>query len=445
MLFSSVVFLLGFLPVVVLVHAALPQRFRNAFLLLASVVFYAYGDARYLPLFLVLALVNYGCALGMEARPRLRGWLTALGVGANVAALAYYKYAALLLPFVTQVPDLPLGISFYVFQSLSYLLDVRAGRTRAERSFLRYAAYIMLFPQLIAGPIVRYTDVAQALRKRTLEAARLEKGMLLFLLGLSSKVLLANRLGSLFDGLMALSGRGTLGTAAALIAYGFQIYYDFAGYSLMAVGLGEMLGFSFPENFRHPYAANSIGDFWRRWHITLGQWLKTYIYIPLGGSRAGTLRTVCNLLITWGLSGLWHGAGFNFLTWGLYFGVLIALEKYVYGAWLRAHPIVAHVYAVCAVMLSWIFFAFGSAAEMSGFVLELLHPVLGENVLFTLQCGLLPLLLSILFAVPAVCGKGYALMEGHALLRCVCMLALLVLCLMELLGAQYNPFLYFRF
>lgn len=445
MLFSSIVFLFGFLPLVVLLHSALPDRMRNGFLLLASLVFYAYGDARYLPLFLLLALCNYLCAQGMVRWPRLSGMLCTLAVLLQVGVLVYYKYAGLLLPFLQHTPALPLGISFYVFQSLSYVLDVKAERVKPERNFLNYTTYIMLFPQLIAGPIVRYSDVASALKHRKLQPAAMERGMMLFLVGLSSKVLLANRLGELFTSLCAIEMRGSLGTIGATVAYGFQIYYDFAGYSLMAIGIGKMLGFDFPQNFRNPYAATSIRDFWRRWHITLGDWLRTYVYIPLGGSRKGKGRMVVNLLITWGLSGLWHGAGINFLVWGLYFGVLIILERLFLGDWLDRHPLTSHGYALIAVMLSWIFFAFPSLEEMGGFASQLLALQLGENVLFLLVCGALPLLMSALFAIPAVCNRCYTLLEHHAAIRCLVLLVLLVLCVMELLGAQYNPFLYFRF
>ncbi len=445
MLFSSIVFLCFFLPAVVVIHALLPQRLRNGFLLLASLIFYAWGDARYLPLFLLLAVLNYACGLAMGHWPKACGWVCALGVLADAGALIYYKYAGLLLPFLKETPALPLGISFYVFQSLSYLLDVRARRVQPERNLLGYATYIMLFPQLIAGPIVRYSDVADALKKRLLTPQRLEKGMMLFLIGLGSKVLLANPLGALFEFLCDVADRGMLGTISAVLAYGFQIYYDFAGYSLMAMGIGEMLGFTFPRNFCHPYAAKSIRDFWHRWHITLGDWLRTYIYIPLGGSRRGGVRTILNLLITWGLSGLWHGAGLNFLAWGLYFGVLIILERFVYGNWLSRHPAAGHVYAFVAVMASWIFFAFTSVPEMAVFTSQLFQPALGENVLFLLSCSAVPLLLGIIFAVPRMCGACGALLEKHPVIRCAALLIVLVLCVMELLGSQYNPFLYFRF
>ncbi len=445
MLFSSLTFLIWFLPAVLALHTLLPGRARNGFLLGASVFFYCMGDARYLPLLLVLGLVNYGCARGLE---RSGGWirlgLTALCVGANVAALGYYKYAGLLLPAL-EAPPLPLGISFYVFQSLSYVLDVRAGRIRAETSFLRFATYIMLFPQLIAGPIVRYSDVAGELRERRVTAEDLEAGMAAFVVGLSAKVLLANDLGLLFENLLAVEARGALGSWAALLACGFQYYYDFAGYSLMAVGIGRMLGFRFPRNFNHPFAACSVADFWRRWHITLGEWLKTYIYIPLGGSRRGKVRLAVNLLLTWGLSGLWHGAGYNFLAWGLYFGALLVLERLLIGPWLARHRGWGHVYAFAAVLLSWVLFSFASPAEMADFAAQLFAPTMGRNVLFLLACSAAPLGLAALFAVPAVCGGCQRALEQHAVLRCAALLTLLALCVMELVGAQYNPFLYFRF
>lgn len=444
MLFSSIVFLFCFLPIVVLGHTLLPQQWRNGWLLLCSLVFYAYGDARYLPLFLVLAAVNYGCALGIGRGGIAARVLTWVSVLANVLALVYYKYAGWLIPGLS-APSLPLGISFYVFQSLSYVLDVRAGRVQPEHSLIGYTTYIMLFPQLIAGPIVRYSDVAADLRSRKVDAAHLEHGMLLFMAGLASKVLLANQLGGLFDGLTALQSRGALGVIFGLLAYGFQLYYDFAGYSLMAVGMGEMLGFTFPHNFRHPFAATSIADFWRRWHITLGDWLRTYVYIPLGGSRKGTVRLVINLLITWGLSGIWHGAGFNFLLWGLYFGVLIALERLFYGRWLEQHKAAAHIYAFVAVLLSWLLFAFDTPEALAAFAGQFTQSVLGSGTLFLLQCSAVPLLLAIIFAVPFIGSRCHRAMQAHAVLRCAVMAVLFVLCVMELLGAQYNPFLYFRF
>lgn len=444
MLFSSITFLFLFLPLVVLVHTVLPQRWRNGFLLLASVVFYAFGDLRYVPLIATLTAANwaFGRWIGASQGTRRRIFVLA-GVGVNVLALGYYKYIGM-LPFVTNPPALPLGISFYIFQSLSYLLDVQSGRVQAERSLRDYAAYIMLFPQLIAGPIVRYSDVSAELHRRELQPERMERGMRDFLLGLASKVLLANSLGALYESLQAIPGRGALATAVMLLAYGFQLYYDFHGYSLMAIGMGRMMGFEFPANFDHPFASRSVSEFWRRWHMTLGDWLRTYIYIPLGGSRRGKARRVVNLLITWGLSGLWHGAGLNFLAWGLYFGALIALEAVLIGPWLEKHPRTGWVYAFTAVLLSWVMFSCGSLPEMGAVLAELTSLRMGANVPFTIACALPVLLAGCLLASPRVCALLARPLE-KPWVRTLALSALLVVCVASLLRSSYNPFLYFRF
>lgn len=444
MLFSSITFLFIFLPAVVLLHAALPEKWRNGFLLAASVAFYCFGDAKYLPLLAALTVVNYLSGRGLAAwQGTRRRVLLIASAGLNLLALGYYKYVGM-LPFVTEPPALPLGISFYIFQSLSYLFDVHAGRVKAEKSLADYAAYIMLFPQLIAGPIVRYDDVARELHTRRLQPRQQEAGMTSFLLGLASKVLVANELGALYEALAAIPQRGMLASAVMLLAYGFQLYYDFNGYSLMAIGIGRMLGFEFPKNFDHPFTSRSISEFWRRWHITLGDWLRLYIYIPLGGSRRGNARRVVNLLITWGLSGLWHGAGLNFAAWGLYFGVLIALEAVLIGKWLERHPRIGWAYAFGAVLLSWVLFANDTPAALGGFLAELVSLRMGTNVLFTIGCFLPVLLAACLLASGRVCGWLKRWTDRPAV-RVVLLLALLVLCTASLLRSSYNPFLYFRF
>ena len=447
MLFSSILFLFFFLPAVLLGHTLLPPRLRNGFLLAASIAFYALGDPRYLPLILAMTGINYllGRAIG-ACSARLARRLTALAaVAVNVGVLGYYKYAGLIFPNWSGVPALPLGISFYSFQSLSYLLDVCAGRVEAERSPFDYATYILLFPQLIAGPIVRYSDVERELHGRRVASQGLERGMTAFLIGLASKVLLANRVGALYARLDAIPSRGTLASAVMLAACALQYYYDFAGYSLMAIGIGRMLGFEFPQNFRHPFASRSIGEFWRRWHITLGDWLRTYLYIPLGGSQRGRARLLLNLLITWAVSGLWHGAGFNFLAWGLYFGALIALERLCIGDWLAAHPRAARAYTLTAVWLSWMLFSCETVGELSAFAAQLLSPALGRGVLFALASHVPVLLLAALFCSPHVCKaceRAFLRRDG---VRVAVLTLLFALCVMELLRSQYNPFLYFRF
>ncbi len=444
MLFSSLTFLFFFIPAVLVIHALLPCKWRNGFLLLASVVFYCFGDAKYLPLLALLTLANWLFGLGLSKYSGAgRKALLLMAVLTNVLSLGYYKYAGM-LPFVSSPPALPLGISFYIFQSLSYVLDVQAGRVKAERNLADYAAYIMLFPQLIAGPIVRYEDVARELHSRRLTAENMERGMTDFLIGLGSKVLLANQLGALYEALSAIPQRGMLASAVMLIAYGFQLYYDFHGYSLMAIGMGRMMGFQFPRNFDHPFVSCSIGEFWRRWHITLGTWLRTYIYIPLGGSRCTTRRRVVNLLITWGVSGLWHGAGLNFLAWGLYFGALIALEAAAIGPWLQKHPRIGWAYAFTAVMLSWMLFFSDTPAQLLAFLQQLVSPALGVNVLYTIATSLPVLLAGCLFASRSVSQRLARLLD-KPLLRTAIMVAVLLCCTASLLRSSYNPFLYFRF
>ena len=312
MLFSSLTFLFYFLPVVVLIHRFLPEKWQNPFLFAASLVFYAWGEIRYVPLFFALLIADYGLGLLLDRTksPAARRWLLAAGVALDIGALLYYKYSGFLLDNLGlrgrfSVPaSLPLGISFFTFQAVGYLIDVFRRRTEAERDIFAFGAFLFLFPQLIAGPIVRYGDLKAALHtRRKPDGDALDRGMALFIAGLASKVLLANPLGALSNELHAVTGDCAC-QWAHLTAYTLHIYFDFWGYSVMTLGMGRMLGFRFPHNFNHPYAAASITDFWRRWHMTLGGWFRDYVYIPLGGSRKGTVRTLLNMLVVWALSNM---------------------------------------------------------------------------------------------------------------------------------------------
>ena len=446
MVFSSLLFLFFFLPAVLIIHTALPQRFRNGFLLAASLAFYAVGDYKNLPLLLIITLLDWGCCRWMEPLSGAkRRAVMAFGVTVNILVLVIFKYLKLLAPGLSAYPALPLGISFFIFQSVSCLVDVYRGDVPAERSLRDYAAYILLFPQLIAGPIVRYSEVRTALHDRRITAEGLERGMKTFLAGLAAKVLLANRLGELCSGLQALPQRGAGAAWLVLISCALQYYYDFWGYSLMAVGMGRMLGFCFPRNFHHPFAATSIRDLWRRWHITLGAWLRSYVYIPLGGSRKGRLRTAANLLITWMISGLWHGAGWNFLAWGLFFGVFIALETLVYGAWLERHRLLAHIYTLALFVLSWSMFLYDSPAEILGLLGQLFAFHGSGNAAFITFNHLLPLLAACALAIPKTVEVIKKPLMGGSVPAICAWAAVFALCVLSLIGAQYNPFLYFRF
>ena len=328
MLFSSNTFLFGFLPAVVVLYYLCPRRCRNVLLLVSSLIFYGWGEPKYVLLMLVSILLNYFCGLAaarQQSRQRFTRGVLVLGVVLNLGMLGFFKYGKFF--FGSAFPDIPLpiGISFYIFQAMSYLIDVCRREVEVQKNVLTFGTYVTLFPQLIAGPIVRYRDVAEMLESRRENLPQFSRGVQRFVVGLSKKVLLANTFGSAWNVLQV-----TTGTAAAwlgLLCYTLQIYFDFSGYSDMAIGLGQLFGFTFLENFNYPYISASITEFWRRWHISLSTWFKEYVYIPLGGNRKGLARQIFNILVVWLLTGLWHGASWNFVLWGGYYAALLILEK----------------------------------------------------------------------------------------------------------------------
>ena len=340
MVFSSGVFLFLFLPTAVAAYHILPARARNLFLFAASLVFYAWEEPVYVAIMLFSTVFDYvnGRLLGKEGmKQRTRKLILVLSVTVNIGLLAFFKYTNFIIDTANGIfgvsvslirLSLPVGISFYTFQTLSYTVDVYRGKVRAQRNIIDFGMYICMFPQLIAGPIVRYADIEDRIKDRPRDPEDAAAGIFRFACGLSKKVLIANQLGALWDDISARAG--TLPAAAAWVgalAFAFQIYFDFSGYSDMAVGIGRVLGFRLPENFRYPYEATSVTDFWRRWHITLGVWFREYVYIPLGGNKKGLPRQIFNMLVVWALTGIWHGAGWNFLLWGLFFFVLLVIEK----------------------------------------------------------------------------------------------------------------------
>ncbi|MDR2088108.1 MAG: MBOAT family protein, partial [Clostridiales Family XIII bacterium] len=379
MLFSSVTFLYYFLPAVLLVYFLTPMpggsaRFRNAALLLCSLVFYAWGEPVYVFLMLFQSLAGWFFGLLIDAsrgKPASTAFAFA-SVTVGLGGLALFKYYDFFAEnanalFRASAPSLglalPIGISFYTFQILSYTIDLRRGTVRVQRDPLTFATYVSLFPQLIAGPIVRYADVADALESRAHSAARFAAGARRFVTGLAKKVLLANTLGGLAVSCDAPDGQSLLLAWLYALAYTLQIYFDFSGYSDMAIGLGHMFGFKFPENFNYPYIARSVTEFWRRWHMSLSSWFRDYVYIPLGGNRAPAAGRVCNILLVWLLTGLWHGAAWTFLLWGLYFGLLLLLEKYAFSGLLKRLPApLGHVYLPLCAIFGWVLFDAKDAA-----------------------------------------------------------------------------------
>ena len=447
MLFSSNVFLFAFLPAVLLLYYISPRRLRNPVLLLFSLVFYGWGEPVYLFLMIWDILLNYICGLRIQtAQSRGRSGRLPLGIGvaANLLLLMFFKYGNFFFGDWFPVIPLPIGISFYIFQSMSYIIDVYRQDAPVQKNILTFGTYVTLFPQLIAGPIVRYLDVAEMLRSRRENLPQFASGVELFLVGLSKKVLLANPMGQLWNLLQAQTG-----TAAAwvgILAYTLQIYFDFSGYSEMAMGLGRMFGFEFLKNFNYPYISTSITEFWRRWHISLSTWFKEYVYIPLGGNRKGLSRQICNILIVWQLTGLWHGASWNFVLWGGYYALLLILEKTFLLKLLQKTPAFwRHVYTMLAVMVGWAIFYFEDMGALGQFLTRLVVPASSAGA-WQLILGYLPLLaVAVTAATPFVKNRLRLTSVPGRICRLGLMAAGLLLCVAALASQSYNPFIYFRF
>lgn len=466
MLFSSITFLYYFLPAVLVVYFAVPNRFKNAVLLAASVVFYFFGEPVYC--FLMLGMSLAGWLFGLWIM-RARGAKTAklplvLGVVALLIPLGFFKYSDFLIANINGIFGsgasflrlaLPIGISFYTFQILSYLVDVYRGDAQAQKNFLDFAAYVCLFPQLVAGPIVRYVDVAKALNSRKFSWEQTAAGVGRFVAGLAKKVLLANTLGEIGQAFAESGDKSVLFYYLAAISFMLHIYFDFSGYSDMAIGLGKVFGFEFLENFNYPYVSKSVTEFWRRWHISLGSWFRDYVYIPLGGSRKGRMRTFVNILIVWALTGLWHGAEWNFVVWGLYFAFFLMLEKLFLGKILGKSALLSRLYTLAVVMFGFVIF---NSADMGDAVQNLGGmfgaggiPFASAEAVYYLRSYLVVLVLSIFAATPFAKNLFYKIKAAPrgekvlAVLQPVGVVALMVLVTAYLVDGSFNPFLYFRF
>ncbi len=464
MVFSSFTFIALFLPAVLLLHfASKKPAWRNGVLLAASLFFYAWGEPRFVLVMLLSIGVNYASALLCERSASRAGrllWML-VGVGISLAFLFRFKYWAFLinsacslfgLPPAAQPKTLPIGISFYTFQIITYTVDVYRGKVPAQRNPARLALYISFFPQLIAGPIVNYSDVEQQLARRKTGWDGVYKGLSRFIVGLGKKVLIANVCGEILSKLTLTGGVSVLAAWLGAIAYSFQIYFDFSGYSDMAIGLGRMFGFRFKENFRYPYISRSVTEFWRRWHISLGSFFRDYVYIPLGGNRVSAGRHIVNILVVWMLTGAWHGASWNFIFWGLYYGLLLILEKRVLGELLERLPaFVGWLYTTLLAVLGWVIFYHESLADglrhigaMFGVAASGLSDLMA---VYCLKHYLWVLALGALCSVPwnQVLGlRGKRRVRREAL-RAVALTCIFALCLLFLAGSSFNPFLYFRF
>ena len=464
MVFSSLVFMFAYLPITLLAYYLVPRQGRNIFLFIVNLIFYGWGEPKLVLLMVFNIFFNYigGWLVDKyRADAKKKKLFLILTCVLDIGILAVFKYTGMItetlnmLPFLN-IPELqislPIGISFYTFQTMSYVIDVYRDDAPVSKNFINFGTYVALFPQLIAGPIVRYRDVAEQLvnRRETLEM--FTRGVKLFMVGLAKKVIIANTMGTLTTNIFATTDEnGVVGTWVGMIAYTFQIYFDFSGYSDMACGLGNMMGFEFLKNFNYPYIAKSITDFWRRWHISLSTWFKEYVYIPLGGNRKGVKRQILNLLIVGGLSGLWHGAAYNFVLWGLYYGLLLILEKFVLKKFLDRLPsFVQHIYTLFIIIIGWGLFYFTDVGQLGEFMVDLFNfgnGICGDQA-FNLIMSNLPMLIIAAVASTPLATMLYTRFEHRRFmwipetLYCIGVLAVSTA---SLVNQSYNPFLYFRF
>lgn len=462
MVFSSITFLYYFLPILILVYYIVPSKLRNITILIFSLAFYFYGEPKYVLLLVASFTLNYLFAK-MIYKNKSKTYLM-IGVIINILILVYFKYTNFLIFNVNQIFKLsinfldivmPIGISFFTFQEVSYLIDVYKERVTPSSSLLNYATYVCLFPQLVAGPIVRYSQINEQLKSRKHSFNNFSVGVTRFVLGLSKKVILANLLGTMYDELSTITQYTVLLFWLKAIGYTLQLYLDFSAYSDMAIGLGHMFGFSFTENFNYPLIANSITDFWRRWHITLSSFFKDYVYIPLGGNRVSFVKWLRNIFVVWFLTGLWHGASWNYILWGLYFALLLLIEKKVLKKRLERHRVLSHVYTLFLVIISFVIFKNESIAELKKNLIGMFnfvnYKLFDSTVLYYLKSYAILVLVSVLASTPLLkniaikLSKRKVLKNFSIILEPALIIILLVISTSSLISSTYNPFLYFRF
>ena len=430
MIFSSILFIFRFLPIALILYYITPQKYKNLILTLLSLVFYSWGEGKYFLIMIASIIIDYTAGrliYRYKNEIKKKTIVLCISLVFNLGLLFFFKYFNFFIDNINNIFNLaikgvkitlPLGISFYTFQTMSYSIDVYRGKIVPEKNIINFAAFVTLFPQLIAGPIVKYTDINKEISRRVITKDNVEVGIEKFILGLGRKVLIANNIGMLWTEVEGI-GFENISTPLAwlgIISFGLQIYFDFSGYSLMAIGLGKMLGFNFPENFNYPYISRSISEFWRRWHITLGSWFKEYVYIPLGGNRKGKVRVTFNLFIVWALTGLWHGASYNFLLWGLFFLLLIG----------------------------WTLFAITDFNGICEYLSKLFLYSNGEEWIYYLRNYGVSLIIAIIFSLPLV-SMFYKKIDNFKWIKTIILMGIFIISVAYLVDATYNPFLYFRF
>ena len=458
MIFSSILFIFRFLPIALILYYITPQKYKNLILTLLSLVFYSWGEGKYFLIMIASIIIDYTAGRRIyryKNEIKKKTIVLCISLLFNLGLLFFFKYFNFFIDNINNIFNLaikgvkitlPLGISFYTFQTMSYSIDVYRGKIVPEKNIINFAAFVTLFPQLIAGPIVKYTDINKEISRRVITKDNVEVGIEKFILGLGRKVLIANNIGMLWTEVEGI-GFENISTPLAwlgIISFGLQIYFDFSGYSLMAIGLGKMLGFNFPENFNYPYISRSISEFWRRWHITLGSWFKEYVYIPLGGNRKGKVRVTFNLFIVWALTGLWHGASYNFLLWGLFFFLLISIEKLGLINFLNKHRVFSHIYTIFLLLIGWTLFAITDFNGICEYLSKLFFYSNGEEWIYYLRNYGVSLIIAIIFSLPLV-SMFYKKIENFKWIKTIILMGIFIISVAYLVDATYNPFLYFRF
>ena len=461
MVFSSITFLFYFLPIVLGIYYIVPNKLKNIILLLSSLFFYFYGEPTYVLIMIFSIITTYIFGILIDKYKKYSKLFLILSICTSVGILVYFKYTNFLIENINLLLKnkidfiyvaLPIGISFYTFQLISYIIDVYRGQAKVQKNFLKLAMYISLFPQLIAGPIVRYTTIEEQLETRKYSISKFALGVRRFIIGLGKKVLIANILGEVCNIFITSNDTSTLFYWLYGISNMLQIYFDFSGYSDMAIGLGKMLGFEFLENFNYPYIATSITDFWRRWHISLSSWFRDYIYIPLGGNRVNKMKWIRNILIVWLLTGLWHGAAWNFIIWGLYFGILLIIEKIFLGKYLNKLPnFLSRIYVLLIVMISFIIFSGNEPSQIitniTGLVGLQNHQFISDESIYYLKSYAVVLIVGIIGATPLLKNitSNTRIQKIVNILEPLYLLMILILSTSYIIDSSFNPFLYFRF
>lgn len=454
MVFSSLIFIYFFLPILFLLYFITPNRFKSLILILFSLIFYFYGEGKYILILLLSSIFNYLLSKRITNNKKI----LVFGIIINLLPLIYFKYTNFIFENVNTIFNtnlfiknliMPIGISFFTFQNISYLVDVYRNENEKAKNLIDYLLYITFFAQLVAGPIVRFSEIKEDINNRKLAFSNLYIGIKRFIIGLSKKVIISNNIGLLINILTDISNESVLMYWIIAICYTIQIYFDFSGYSDMAIGLGKMFNFNFLENFEYPLIAKSITDFWRRWHISLSRWFKDYIYIPLGGNRGSKLKLIRNIFIVWSLTGLWHGASWNFILWGIYFGVILIIEKFFLKKFLEKHHALAHIYTFFLIIISFVIFNITDIKSLSLFfksMFGLNHlPFINFEIIYYLKSYLLTLIISLICATPIIQYIKKTKIKKLFFLEPIIYIVLLFIATAYLVDSTFNPFIYFRF